>query len=57
MLSLDKNIIFKGFVEWKNISSYYALGDLFLCDSVSETKGLTYLEALASGPPPFSKSG
>ena len=57
MQSLDKNIIFTGFVEWKNISSYYALGDLFLCDSVSETQGLTYLEALASGPPPFSKSG
>lgn len=51
MLSLDKNILFTGFVEWKNISSYYALGDLFLCDSVSETKGLTYLEALASSPP------
>lgn len=48
MLSLDKNIIFTGFVEWKNISSYYALGDLFLCDSVSETRDLTYLEALAS---------
>lgn len=51
MLSLDKNIIFTGFVEWKNISSYYALGDLFLCDSVSETQDLTYLEALASGLP------
>lgn len=51
MLSLDKNIIFTGFVEWKNISSYYALGDLFLCDSVSETRDLTYLEALASGLP------
>lgn len=51
ILSLDKNIIFTGFVEWKNISSYYALGDLFLCDSVSETQGLTYLEALASGLP------
>ena len=57
MLSFDKNILFTGFVEWKNIISYYALGDLFLCDSVSETQGLTYLEALASGPPPFSKSG
>lgn len=51
MLSLDKNIIFTGFVEWKNISSYYALGDLFLCDSVSETQDLTYLEALASDLP------
>lgn len=50
-LELKENVIFTGFIEWKNISSYYALGDVFLCDSVSETQGLTYLEALASGLP------
>lgn len=50
-LELKENVIFTGFIEWKNISSYYALGDVFLSDSVSETQGLTYLEALASGLP------
>jgi len=50
-LELKENVIFTGFIEWKNISSYYALGDVFLCDSVSETQGLPYLEALASGLP------
>lgn len=50
-LELKENVIFTGFIEWKNISSYYALGDVFLCDSVSETQCLTYLEALASGLP------
>lgn len=49
-LELKEYVIFTGFIEWKNISSYYALGDIFLCDSV-ETQGLTYLEALASGLP------
>lgn len=50
-LDIKENVIFTGFIEWKNISSYYALGDVFLCDSISETQGLTYLEALASGLP------
>ena len=50
-LELKENVIFTGFIEWKNISSYYAFGDVFLSDSVSETQGLTYLEALASGLP------
>lgn len=50
-LGIKENVIFIGFIEWKNISSYYALGDVFLCYSISETQGLTYLEALASGLP------
>ena len=28
-LELKENVIFTGFIEWKNISSYYALGDVF----------------------------
>ena len=30
---------------------YYRLGDIFLSASQSETQGLTYIEALASGLP------
>lgn len=55
-LKLENNIIFTGFIKWDEISKYYALGDLFLCDSKSETQGLTYLEALASGLPLLVRS-
>lgn len=48
---LNNNVIFTGEVEWKNIQNYYSLGDVFVCGSTSETQGLTYIEALASGKP------
>lgn len=49
--ALDKAIIFTGYVPWKEIQNYYALGDVFVSASTSETQGLTYVEALASGKP------
>ncbi len=36
-------------VSPKHIGDYYHLGGLFVSSSVSETQGLTYVEALASG--------
>lgn len=50
-LGLEKNIVFTGIVPWSEIENYYALGDIFVCSSTSETQGLTYIEALASGKP------
>lgn len=50
-LSLEDNVIFTGIVPWSEIENYYALGDIFVCGSTSETQGLTYIEALASGKP------
>ncbi len=50
-LKIDNKIIFTGLVEWVNIPYYYQLGDVFLNASQSETQGLTYIEALASGKP------
>lgn len=44
-------VIFTGAVEPENIAAYYRLGDIFLSASQSETQGLTYIEALASGLP------
>lgn len=50
-LNIDDNVIFTGLVEWKDIPYYYQLGDVFINASQSETQGLTYIEALASGLP------
>jgi 1,2-diacylglycerol 3-alpha-glucosyltransferase len=44
-------IIFTGAVLPENIVKYYKMGDIFLSASQSETQGLTYIEALASGLP------
>lgn len=53
---MEKNVIFAGAADWKDIQNYYALGDIFVCASRSETQGLTYLEALASGKPLLVRS-
>lgn len=42
---------FIGMVEPVQVPKYYRVGDLFVCASTSETQGLTYVEALASGLP------
>lgn len=34
---------------WERIDEYYAMGDVFASCSHSETQGLTYIEAMASG--------
>ena len=50
-LKIEDKVIFTGLVEWVSIPYYYQLGDVFLNASQSETQGLTYIEALASGLP------
>lgn len=44
-------LIFAGAKPWDEIGSYYALGDVFVSASTSETQGLTYIEAMAAGLP------
>lgn len=46
-------IHFVGPVLLEDVPQYYAASDLFLSASQSETQGLTYIEALASGLPIF----
>lgn len=46
--NLTEKTIFTGIVPWQNIGLYYQLGDVFINASVSETQGLTYIEALAA---------
>lgn len=52
---LADKIIFTGIIAQENIADYYQLGDIFVSASTSETQGLTYLEAMASGLPLLCK--
>jgi 1,2-diacylglycerol 3-alpha-glucosyltransferase len=50
-LEIEQKVTFTGMVPPKEIPSYYHAADLFVSASNSETQGLTYIEALASGLP------
>lgn len=54
-LGLSEKIIFTGMVAPDEIAMYYKCGDIFVSSSASETQGLTYIEALASGLPLICK--
>ncbi len=49
--SLSGCVKFAGMVSPNNVPLYYKMADLFVSASTSETQGLTYIEALASGTP------
>lgn len=51
MLGLKKEVIFTGMIRPEEVGKCYQLGDVFVCASNSETQGITYIEALASGIP------
>lgn len=55
-LRINNQTIFAGEKPWKEIGMYYQLGDVFVSASSSETQGLTYIEALASGIPVIAKA-
>lgn len=50
-LGLEKLVLFTGMVSQDDVHKYYHLGDIFISASTSETQGLTYIEAMASGLP------
>ncbi|MGC4020195.1 MAG: glycosyltransferase [Muricomes sp.] len=50
-LGIRDSVYFAGMISPEQIGDYYHMGDIFVSASVSETQGLTYLEALASGVP------
>lgn len=50
-LHLEEAVKFTGMVKPEEVAHYYKVGDIFVCASTSETQGLTYIEAMASGLP------
>ncbi|MBO6195815.1 MAG: glycosyltransferase [Bacilli bacterium] len=48
---IKENVIFTGKVELEKIGIYYQLMNLFVTFSITETQGLTVIEAMASGLP------
>ena len=55
-LGVSKQVFFAGKKPWDEIGRYYHMGDIFINASQSETQGLTYIEALASGMPIVAKA-
>lgn len=52
---INDKVVFAGMVTPDQVPSYYCLGDIFVSASTSETQGLTYIEAMASGLPLLCK--
>ncbi|MFA9492983.1 glycosyltransferase family 4 protein [Streptococcus sp. E17BB] len=50
-LGLEASVIFTGMIDHNQVALYYKACDFFISASTSETQGLTYTEALASGKP------
>lgn len=48
---IENRVIFTGKVPWEDIPIYYALSDIFVTASHTETQGLTVVEAMAASIP------
>lgn len=48
---LEKNIIFTNAIPWEEIPKYYQIADVFATASITETQGLTIIEAMAASKP------
>ena len=48
-LELEDRVIFAGMIKPEQMADFYKAGDIFVSASTSETQGLTYMEAMASG--------
>ncbi|SHK29378.1 1,2-diacylglycerol 3-glucosyltransferase [Clostridium cavendishii DSM 21758] len=49
--NIQNNVVFTGMIKPEEVYKYYKLAEIFVTASISETQGLTYIEALSSGCP------
>ncbi|WP_435791637.1 glycosyltransferase family 4 protein [Clostridium sp.] len=54
-LGIGKSVVFAGERPYANIGKYYQMGDVFVGASLTETQGLTFVEAMASQIPVVAK--
>ena len=54
-LSLNDIVVFAGKQKPDEIQYYFAIGDVFVTASTSETQGLTYIEAMGAGIPVIAR--
>lgn len=54
-LNLQDRVIFAGKRAAQDVPAYYHAADAFVSASLTETQGMTYIEALASGLPVFAR--
>lgn len=48
---LGSQVVFAGEIPWSSVPDYYRISDVLIGNSHTETQGLTFIEALASGVP------
>lgn len=54
-LKIDDKVIFTGKIPWSDVPKYYNIGDVFVNASLTETQGLTFIEAMAASVPIVAK--
>lgn len=54
-LKIDDRVIFTGKIPWIDVPKYYSIGDVFVNASITETQGLTFIEAMAASVPIVAK--
>jgi len=55
-LGIADQVVFTGEQPWESVPDYYRLADVLLGNSTSETQGLTFIEAIASGTPVIARN-
>jgi 1,2-diacylglycerol 3-alpha-glucosyltransferase len=54
-LGISDRVVLAGERPWSEIALFYKLGSVFVSASLSETQGLTFIEAMAAGIPVLAK--
>lgn len=54
-LNISDKVIFTGVAPREDVPKYYAIADIFVNASITETQGLTFIEAMASSTPIVAK--